>query len=318
MLTLWRRPGVAPPFAALLAAMVLSSVGCGSGEAGADADAGITPQPTDLGSRSDAAAIFPPPDAPGVSVPCGPGRGRMRVTVSLDPEIALQEPDVWLSVRCGPDEVPVRLVRWDREAVQVLDGFGPGLYRVHASSLVAPGQWSGQLGMEGAATVAVPLTVAAEAAVLGGAASDDLASADAGPYDAGLSPGAWRGSGGLLDPGSRQGVGTVEVEARPLADAADGGVDAGGPRIAVQATLRSSCATPPCPSLSLHSVEARLSDDNVPTAVVSLRFDDGTTLEPNGRRALPRALLLPGGLPGGARVLRLTVYGDVSGVERRR
>jgi len=253
-----------------------------------------------------------------MGIPCGAGRGRMRVTVSLDPEIALQEPDVWLSVRCGPDETPVRLVRWEPGGAQVLDGFGPGLYRVHASSVVAPGQWSPQLGMEGAATVAVPLTVAAEAAVLGGAASDDLSAADAGVGDAGVLPGTWRRTGGLLDPGSRQSVGSVEVEARPLNDDVDAGVDAGAPRLAVQATLRSACATPPCPSLSLHSVEARVSEGNVPVSVVSLRFDDGTVLPAGGRLTLPRTLLLPGALPGGERVLRLTVYGDVSGVERRR
>lgn len=318
MLTFWRRRGVAPGLAAIVYAGALGLSGCG-GETGTDADA--TLPPTDSGAIAQDAAMLTPRDGAAMTgETCGAGRGRLRVTVSLDPEVALQEPDVWLSVRCGADETPVRLVRWAREGVQVLDGFGPGLYRLYASSLVAPGQWSPQVGVEGAATVAVPLTVASEAAVLGGAASDDLNEADAGVAlrDAGLYPGTWRRSGGLLDPGSRQAVGSVEVEASALDDARDGGVDAGAPQIAVQATLRSSCATPPCPALSLHSVEVRLSDGETPVAVASQRFDDGTRLEAGGRFVLPRALLLPGPLPGGTRVLRLTVYGDVSGVERRR
>lgn len=324
MLTFWRRRGVAPGLAAVVCAGALGLSGCVGAP---DGDADAAPAATDGGSTPYDASVSPPGDgAAPKGEPCGTGRGRLRVTVSLDPEVALQEPDVWLSLRCGPAESPVRLVRWARPGVHVLDGLGPGLYRLYASSQVAPGQWSPQVGVEGAATVALPLTVASEAAVLGGAASDDLGEADAGVLhldaglpdarlpDAALAPAVWRRSGGLLDPGSRQAVGTVEVEALAL----DGGVDAGEPRMAVQATLRSACATPPCPALSLHSVELRLSEGEAPIAVASMRFEDGTRLDAGGRFVLPRPLLLPGRLPGGARVLRLTVYGDVSGAERRR
>ncbi len=139
-----------------------------------------TPQP-------DAAVDAVPPPLDVSNTPCANGgAGRLRVSVSLAPTLATRPADVWLALACGDSPDPVRIVRWDGSATQTLDGFGPGTWRVYASTFVTPGAWSTTATIgSGVATAAVSLTLSGDGSLL--AQTDTAtASADAGaPSDAG-------------------------------------------------------------------------------------------------------------------------------------
>lgn len=295
-------------------ALGLACASGGCGESPRAADAAI-----DAGARVDVPTV----DLGDAPIPqCeGTGTGRLRVTLSLDPDVATRSPEVWLVARCGDDPNP-RVVRWDGTATQVLGDLPPGVWRVYASPQLAPGEWSAPVRLEPGATAVVPVTVRQDARLLGSVAAMSLASdagVDAGALDGGAAT-AWRATFPLSDPATRRALGEVEISTVPLrAHSADGGVsgDLGAlgnllnGRIAVQLTVRSRCDAPPCPGVELHSAELRTSVEGRPVDLASEAFATGATLRAGEHVDLPRTVIARGLLPDGRYGMRLSVFGAV-------
>lgn len=229
----------------------------------------------------------------GVSAPCGRGSGRLRVAIALDPALERRNPDVWLAVRCGMGEPPARVVRWDRSASQVIDGLGPGEYRVFGSSFAAPGAWSAPVRLGELATAAVPMTLPSEGTTLGVVSSADLRPAEGG---------AWTGRRTLMPAGVTTAAGVLEVTVVPSPSTST---------ISVQAVVRNNC-TASCPTLVPHSVEVRTLDQGEPVGLAVARFDGGAPLDPGYSASLPQALTLPGRVPDGRYGIEVALLGQVS------
>ena len=253
-----------------------------------------------------------PLDVP--SEPCSnSGAGRLRVSVSLAPSLAARSSDVWLAVHCGDSYAPARIVRWDGSATQTLDGFGPGMWRVYASTLLAPGAWSNTATLStGVATAALSLTLDDEGAVLalaepGGTSSNDAGVSDAsvtdasaadstgGAYD--VAPPSWSARVAMRDVVDGPSLGWATVTAYPL----------GGDSIEVRVTVQNLCAQPPCASLTLHSVEARTATDGTPAGFARSTFETPTLAYGASTVTSPH-LALRGSLPDAHHSLQVAVY----------
>lgn len=285
-----------PRFLLLGAAL---ACGCGSGDAtdgGVDArvDASVT----------DIAAPFLDVDP---SAQCASqGTGRLRVTVSLDPSFDLQTAEVWLGLRCGSHPIS-RVVRWDRSATQVIDGLGPGSYRVYGSSFLAPGAWSSAVLLGNAVTAAVPVTLQAEGEVL-----VSYSSTRGGPdasVDAATAGGAWQRQVVIRERGSGVMLGTATIEARPITlDPV--GPDAGAlPGLSVNVTVANTCATPPCAPLRPVAAEVRALVGETPVGVGMERFTTHA-LEAGTHAALAEPVVLRAMPPGGESALQVVIYGE--------
>lgn len=271
-------------------------------------DPGADP-PTD--PRPDAAAdASAAPDVP--NTPCAQdGVGTLRVAVSLAPALANQTADVWLAVHCNEGQAPVRLVRWDGSASQVLEHFGPGSYRVLGTSLRAPGHWSTTAALTGFSTAAVSLTLggdgvpvaslssASTAARLDAGVADAAAASDGGASDGtgGATP-EWQARVPLRDPAG-QTLGSFLVVARP---AGDGFLDLSG-------AAQNLCAVPPCAALPLVSVEARTMRGDAPFGAAIAAFERAEV--PYGEVVRTRPLRLRGELPDARNVLEVAVYAAI-------
>lgn len=281
----------------------MAAAGCGSGDGGADpSDAGAS---ADLGGRSDVARVDTGP-----VVLCGAGDGRLRITTSVDPEVAGGNPDLWLSLRCGDDDRAIRTWRPMAAMAETLEGLGAGNYRVFVSSGVAPGQYSSRVSLDGRGTSALAVTAAAGPTVLATAASDaPRVGADAG---ASVIPG-WMASVVVTEPSARQPVALLDLVASPLSTGDAGAAS----RVALQATVRSTCAAP-CPAVTLHSIEVRALREQMPEAVESVRFEDATVLRAGERKTLPRSVILNVPSPDMLNVLRVVLYGEAGSPTARR
>lgn len=266
------------------------------------------PTPTDAAVFSDASSadVSASSDAPMPQCSTG-GAGRLRVGVSLDPDLERRAPEVWLSVHCGADLRPVRVVRWDRSGSQLLDGFGPGRYQVYASSFLAAGSWSDPVTLEGVSTVAVPVTLVASPASLVTLSTDDIvAGADAGARDAGTSPPAWGGRA-TFRAGADSTVGVLEVEFQTVTPTTDAGVGT----VSLRAVVRNVCSAGTCPTLQLHSVEVRSLRGDAPAGVSLARFEMAAALAVGQSASLPQPVTLPGSLPDVAQHYRVALFGAV-------
>ncbi|MEZ4409127.1 MAG: hypothetical protein R3A52_22045 [Polyangiales bacterium] len=249
-------------------------------DSGTYADAGATD-----GASSGYADVAAPP--------CGRGSGRLRVAIALDPALERRSPDVWLAVRCGASETPARVVRWDRSTSQVIDGLGPGDYRVFGSSFVAPGAWSAPVALRDLATAAVPMTLPSEGTSLGAVNSPDLRPAEGG---------AWMGRRTLMPAGVTTAVGVLEVTVVPSPATST---------VSVQAVVRNNC-TASCPTVVLHSVEVRTLDQGEPVGLAVGRFAGTDPLAPGESATLPQALTLAGRVPDGRYGVEVSLLGQVS------
>lgn len=263
---------------------------------------------------TDAAVFF---DAPSADVaaasdvalpPCSiGGAGRLRVGVSLDPDLERRTPEVWLSVHCGADLRPVRVVRWDRSGSQLLDGFGAGRYQVYASSFLAAGSWSAPVTLEGVSTVAVPVTLGASPASLVTLTTDDVVTgADAGVRDAGTALPTWGGRS-TFRAGADSTVGVLEVEFQTVTPTTDAGVGT----VSMRAVVRNVCSSAMCPTLQLHSVEVRSLRADAPAGVSLARFEMTAALAVGQSASLPQPVTLPGSLPDAAQRYQVALYGTV-------
>ncbi len=266
--------------------------------------------------RADAAvdsSPVTPLDVP--SAPCSnTGTGRLRVSVSLAPSLAARSSDVWLAVQCGESSTPVRIVRWDGSATQTLDGFGPGMWRVFASTLLSPGAFSNTVTLStGVATAALSLTLDEEGAVLALAGSNTGQSTDAGVPDAsstdasaadadggGTSDAAlpsWSARVAMRDAVDSPSLGWATVTAYPV----------DGDSVEVRVTVQNLCAQPPCAALTLHSVEARTALDGTPTGFARTPFETPTLAYGASTVTSPH-LVLRGALPDAHHTLQVAVY----------
>ncbi len=248
------------------------------------------------------------------SPPCSnSGPGRLRVSLSLAPSLASRSADVWLAVQCGDAQTPARIVRWDGSATQTLDGFGPGVWRVYASTLLAPGAWSNTATLgRGVATAALSLTLDGEGAVLALSGSGTPSSVDAGVPDAALSDASATDAGGggadattpswsarvaMRDSTDGPSLGWASLTAYPV------GANAVEVRVAVQ----NLCAQSPCSPLTLHSVEARTSLDGTPVGFARSVFETPTLTYGASTVTTPH-LVLRGALPDARHTLQIAVY----------
>lgn len=294
--------------------LLLGGAGCG-GVASPPADAASTPS-TDV--ISDLAS---PRFDTGPQQACAlGGTGRLRVGVALAPELEPRTPEVWLAARCGDEPFELRLVRWDRSASMVLDGFGPGMYEIFASSFVGAPTTSARATVDPSSTVSLSVTLAATppllAALSGGGSGLAIdggapASRDAGlaETDAAVLP-VWTARTHIIDSVSGASLANVEVEARPTELVPD---DRDNSRITVRAVVRGVCtATPlmPCPQLTLHAAEVRTLDNERPWGVGTSNFVSNR-VAPGDAVALQRPVLLRGALPDARSVVRVAVYGSI-------
>lgn len=274
-----------------------------------------------LPADAAADATAPRDDA---SAPCSnDGEGRLRVSVSLAPSLAARSSDVWLAVHCDDGALPVRLVRWDGSATQILDGFGPGAWRVFGATFLSPGAWSTTATLDGVATAAVSLTLDAEGALLaqaGSAATNngvdagapDAPAADASappadaaaggsdariPADAAVAPPSWSARVALREVAGGPSLGSASLTAYAL----------DRETLEVRVTVQSLCAQPPCADLALHSVEARTADGATPTGFARTRFETPTLAYGASTVTMPH-LVLRGALPDALRSLQVAVY----------
>ncbi len=286
-------------------ALALAAVGCGGASATDDAA-----RPVD--------AAMGAPDSPRVDVgagaPCGlGGTGRLRVAVTVDPALLRRSPEVWLSARCGADDRVVRLVRWDRSATMVLDGFGPGAYSVVASSLLASPARTARVDVNALSTASLSVTLPAEPAAL---ATVRAGAGVSGTIDAGASPGdavapadvalrpTWTGRAQVDDPMLLGGVGSAEVEA----------VQVSPEGVEVRVLVRNTCAASSvasCPTLELTGAEARALVGDAPHDVAFGEFER-TRLAAGESVTLTRPMALRGELPGPRSALQLSVYGTIT------
>lgn len=247
------------------------------------------------------------------TTPCAQdGAGRLRVAVSLAPSLLERTADVWLAVQCNEGASPVRLVRWDRSPTQILDGFGPGTYRVFGSSFLAPGRWSTMAALEGVATSAVSLTLPSDGALLASVSSERPAGAvDAGEVDAG------EVDAGASEPDVHDGSAVPVWEARaPLRDAVDGPVigwmsvvarASASNTIELRVVVQNVCATTTCRPITLISAEARSLDGDVPHGFAAADFEN-PTLAHGASTSLSRPLVLAGSLPDAQHKVQVALY----------
>jgi hypothetical protein len=238
------------------------------------------------------------------------------VSVALDPALEPRAPEVWLSARCGDDGREVRLVRWDRSPSMVLDGFGPGVYSVFASSFLAAPTTSARVQIDPVSTASLSVTLPSTPPAIAtlraggsGVAVDAGAPGDArtASVDASARP-TWSGRAYLSDGTSAPSVGSVEVDAVSLGAAAEG-----GEAIEVRVTVRNVCAVSAmnaCGRIVLRGVEVRALDGDAPQGVASGSFSVAA-IGPGESASLERAAVLRGGLPDAQRALRVAVFGEL-------
>ena len=288
---------VASPRFLLLGAAL--ACGCGSGGA---TDGGV-----DAGADASVADIAAPFLDVAPNAQCASqGTGRLRVTVSLDPSFDLQTAEVWLGLRCGNHPIS-RVVRWDRSATQVIDGLGPGSYRVYGSSFLAPGAWSSPVLLGNAVTAAVPVTLQAEGEVLA-----TYSSTRGGPdasVDATTAGGTWQQQVVIRERGSGVMLGMATIDARPVTlDPV--GPDAGAsPGLSVNVTVANTCATPPCAPLRPLAAEVRALVGETPVGVGMERFTN-RALEAGMNATLAEPVVLRAMPPGGESALQVVIYGE--------
>ena len=263
------------------------------------------------------AAVDTAPTSPldaSTSPPCSnSGTGRLRVSLSLAPSLASRSADVWLAVQCGDSQSPVRIVRWDGSATQTLDGFGPGVWRVFASTLLAPGAWSNTATLgRGVATAALSLTLDGEGAVLALAGSGTPSPTDAGVPDAPVADASVPDAGGggadattpswsariaMRDSTDGPSLGWASLTAYPLGES----------DVEVRVAVQNLCVQAPCAALTLHSVEARTSRNGTPVGFARGVFETPTLTYGASTVTMPH-LVLRGALPDALHTLQIAVY----------
>lgn len=245
------------------------------------------------------------------AAPCSlGGTGRLRVAVTLDPQLMRRGPEVWLSARCGGDDRELRVVRWDRSPTMVLDGFGPGSYSVVASSFVAASARTARIDLDPRSTASLSVTLLGEPAAI---AVVRAGAGVAGAVDAGLSlpdgavpagdggaRASWSGRVAIDGMPGAAALGSVEVEAVQASESA----------MELRVYVRNTCATSACPSIQLAGVEARTLLRAAPTGVGEGQFDHPQILAGESA-ALVAPISLRGVLPGEQGALHVAIYGLV-------
>jgi hypothetical protein len=286
--------------------LCLAAVGCGSG-ADPSNDPVDASAPADVGAfaaDSPAAAA----DVAARPLPCSAnGSGRLRVSLGLDPGLAMRNPEVWLLVRCGQGAGSERVLRWDRSATQTIDALGPGSYEVIGSSFLAPWSSSTRAMLADGATAAVTLTLPPTPPALAQLRSAAL------PHGA---PPVWRGSTPLISGTTAASVATLEVEAAPYVGSPPAATDR--EFVSVSAVVRNPCASGQCAPYVLRALEIRTRAGDAPTGLLGFAFPDGERLEPGESKSVPQALVVRGAMPDDAHGLELVLYGEVVRPENAR
>lgn len=273
----------------------LAAAGCG-GAAGdpaplADASAGSD-------APGAAGLLAPPPP------PCSAeGTGRLRVSLGLDPGLAVRSPEVWLLVRCGLGAGFERVLRWDRAATQTIDALGPGPYEVIGSSFVAPWSPSTRVVLADGATAAVSVTLPPGPPVLAHLRSG----AGAGGADGAAA--VWRASVPLLSGDDAPSAASLDVEARPFVG--DPPAEGDAAFVSVTAVARNPCASGQCPPYTLRALEIRTRAGDAPTGLQGYRFGVGGRLAAGESRSVPRPVVVRGAMPDDGHGIELVLYGDV-------
>lgn len=280
----------------------LVAVGCGSGADGPPANDAATLIPDAPAVRDSAGA---PPDI-AQAPPCSTtGTGRLRVSLGLDPGLALRSPEVWLLVRCGTGGGFERVLRWDRTASQTIDSLGPGAYDVVGSSFLAPWSSSTRVMLADGATAAVSVTLPPDPPVLA-----HLRSA---PY---AGPAIWRASVPLASGASTASVASLEVEARPYVNDPPRADDAAF--VSVTAVVRNPCANDQCPPYLLRALEIRTRAGDNPTGLQGFMFPDDERLGAGESKSVPQPMVVRGAMPDEAHGIDLVLYGSVVRAEATR
>jgi hypothetical protein len=277
---------------------LLATAGCGASPP-PDED------PSDAGSRAADVAAYdtsavPLPDRAAPAPCAATGTGRLRVSLGLDPGLTVRAPDVWLMVRCAGGNGSERVLRWDRNATQVLDALAPGSYEVRGSSFVAPWSSSTRVMLDDGATVAVSLTLPPSPAPLAQLRSEAALVAEAT---------VWRGSVPFATIGSTGSGASLEVESRPYVSDPPAATDAGF--LSVTAVARNQCATGACTPYVLRALEIRTRTDGEPTGLAGFAFPEGERLDPGESKSVPQPLLVRGAMPDLTHRIELVLYGEV-------
>lgn len=280
--------------------VALAAVGCGSGASDRDPTVDASASGADAGAvAADApspAADLAPPTACSTS-----GSSRLRVSLGLDPGLALRGPEVWLLVRCGNgDASSERVLRWDRASTQTIDGLGPGSYQVVGSSFLAP--WSStRVTLSDNATAAVSLTLPPDPPVLAQLHSDA----------SGTGGGAvWRASVPLTSAGLAASVASLEVEARPYVSDPPAATD--HDFVSVTAVVRNPCSGNLCSSYTLRALEIRSTAGDDPSGLGGFVFPVDERLAAGESKSIPQSMVLRGALPDLTHGLELVLYGALA------
>lgn len=277
-----------------LAAALVSAVGCGDGASSLQTDTDASTAAD--GSLSHGDRALPDDSAfgeAGTGAPCGYGAGRLRVAIALDPALERRGPDVWLALHCDGQDRALRVVRWDRSMSEVIDGLGPGRYRLFGSSFVAPGVWSSPVEVSNDSTVAVPMTLPLGGAVLGAVSMGDFTPSRGGALIARKS---------LRPAGVTAEVGSLEVTVTAIENS---------PEVSVHATVVNTCRES-CPTVVLQSVEARSRMGMQPLDLAVGTFDRDAPLEPGQSVSLPVELRLTANMPDRDVGLSVVVMGQIA------
>ncbi len=224
--------------------------------------------------------------------PCGaPGNARLRVSLGLDPAIEARHPEVWFSVRCAGDGSAERVFVWNRTSTELADALAPGDYEILASSFVAPWATSSRVTLTDTATAAVSVTLPGGPPVIALLRSDGMAA----------NGGVYRASVPLAAAGTTASVATLEVEARPWAQA-DG-------YVSLTAVVRNPCTGNLCGAYMLAGVEVRTRTDGQPTGIGVFRYADAEAVNPGDSRTVPQPLVVRGALPDATHDLQVALYG---------
>ena len=275
----------------------LAAVGCGSGVDGAPSQDASTLVP-DASAPRDGAVATADLAAP---LPCSTtGTGRLRVSLGLDPALAVRSPEVWLLVRCGQGDGSERVLRWDRTATQTIDALGPGTYEVIGSSFVAPWSSSTRVMLADSATAAVSVTLPSAPPVLAQLRSGT------GAYGG---PTLWRASVPLASGDATASVASLEVEARPYGS--DPPVAGDGAFVSVTAVVRNPCANDLCPPYLLRALEIRTRAGDGPTGLQGFLFPDDERLGAGESKSVPQPMVVRGAMPDDLHGIELVLYGEV-------
>ncbi len=277
---------------------LLATAGCGATPPPSDAVVDGGSRASDTASADTSAGLVPDRVTP---APCAAtGTSRLRVSLGLDPGLTMRAPEVWLMVRCAGGDGFERVLRWDRNATQLLDALAPGIYEVRGSSFVAPWSSSTRVMLGDGATAAISLTLPPSPSPLAQLRSD--------PSVVAGDP-VWHGTVSFTSVGNTGAVASLEVDVRPSVSTPPAASDAGF--LSVTANVHNPCPTGTCAPYVLRALEIRTRTDGEPTGLSGYAFPQGERLDADEHKSVPEPMVVRGSMPDATHGIEFVLYGEV-------